>query len=89
MEGTGIYWKSLYADLEAMGTRQGRQCHVKHVPGRKTDMADAQWLALLAEAGLLRASLFRLLSCVSAPDRTPEAESCRTACPRRTVCTRC
>ena len=30
--------------------------HVKAVPGRKTDMADAQWLACLARAGLLRAS---------------------------------
>ena len=30
--------------------------HVKAVPGRKTDVADAQWLASLARAGLLRAS---------------------------------
>lgn len=30
--------------------------HVKAVPGRKTDVADAQWLATLARAGLLRAS---------------------------------
>jgi transposase len=30
--------------------------HVKNVPGRKTDVADAQWLATLARAGLLRAS---------------------------------
>jgi transposase len=30
--------------------------HVKHVPGRKTDVADAAWLCQLAEAGLLRAS---------------------------------
>jgi hypothetical protein len=30
--------------------------HVKQVPGRKTDVTDAQWLCRLAEAGLLRAS---------------------------------
>jgi transposase len=58
MQSTGIYWKSPYAALEGVGiiawvvnTR-----HVKAVPGRKTDVADAQWLASLARAGLLRAS---------------------------------
>lgn len=58
MESTGIYWKSPYAALEAQGIRAKvvNARHVKHVPGRKTDMADAQWLALLARAGLLRAS---------------------------------
>ena len=44
--------------------------HVKAVPGRKTDMCDAQWLATLARAGLLRASFipragFRQLRLVS------------------------
>lgn len=58
MESTGIYWKSPYAALEAVGIRAKvvNARHVKNVPGRKTDMADAQWLAMLARAGLLRAS---------------------------------
>lgn len=58
MESTGIYWKSPYAALEAVGIRAKvvNARHVKNVPGRKTDMADAQWLATLARAGLLRAS---------------------------------
>ena len=58
MESTGIYWKSPYAALEAMGIRAKvvNARHVKNVPGRKTDMADAQWLATLARAGLLRGS---------------------------------
>lgn len=58
MESTGIYWKSPYAALEAVGIR-GKVVnarHVKNVPGRKTDVGDAQWLATLSRAGLLRAS---------------------------------
>jgi transposase len=58
MESTGIYWKSPYAALEAVGIIAWvvNARHVKAVPGRKTDVADAQWLASLARAGLLRAS---------------------------------
>jgi transposase len=58
MESTGIYWKSAHAWLE----RAGLNCmvvnahHVKNVPGRKTDIADARWLATLARAGLLKPS---------------------------------
>lgn len=58
MESTGIYWKSPYAALEKMGIRAKvvNARHVKNVPGRKTDVGDAQWLATLARAGLLRRS---------------------------------
>jgi transposase len=58
MESTGIYWKSPYAALEAAGIRAKvvNARHVKNVPGRKTDISDAQWLATLSRAGLLRAS---------------------------------
>lgn len=58
MESTGIYWKSPYAALEAAGVRTlvVNAKHVKNVPGRKTDIGDAQWLATLARAGLLRGS---------------------------------
>jgi transposase len=58
MEATGVYWKPVWAILE-----DRFECllvnarHVKQVPGRKTDVSDAQWLCRLAEAGLLRASL--------------------------------
>jgi transposase len=58
MESTGIYWKSAHAWLE----RAGLHCmvvnahHVKNVPGRKTDIADSRWLAMLARAGLLKPS---------------------------------
>ena len=58
LESTGIYWKSPYAALEAVGIRAQvvNARHVKNVPGRKTDVGDAQWLATLARAGLLRGS---------------------------------
>lgn len=58
MESTGIYWKAPYAALERAGIRAlvVNARHVKQVPGRKTDIGDAQWLALLVRAGLLRGS---------------------------------
>jgi hypothetical protein len=58
MESTGIYWKSPYAALEGVSIVPWvvNAHHVKAVPGRKIDVADAQWLASLARAGLLRAS---------------------------------
>lgn len=58
MESTGIYWKSPYAALEKQGiyAKVVNARHVKQVPGRKTDINDAQWLAMLARAGLLRGS---------------------------------
>jgi transposase len=58
MEATGAYWKPVWAILE-----DDFECllvnarHVKQVPGRKTDVKDAQWLCQLLEAGLLKASL--------------------------------
>jgi transposase len=56
MESTGIYWKSPYGALEQVGIRPWvvNARHVKQVPGRKTDIGDAQWLAILARGGLLR-----------------------------------
>ncbi|MEM7422019.1 MAG: IS110 family transposase [Pseudomonadota bacterium] len=58
MESTGIYWKSPYAALERAGiyAKVVNARHVKQVPGRKTDINDAQWLAMLGRAGLLRGS---------------------------------
>jgi transposase len=58
MESTGIYCNSPYAALEKVGiaARVVNARHVKTVPGRKSDVGDAQWLATLARAGLLRGS---------------------------------
>lgn len=72
MESTGIYWKSPYAALEEAGLEPlvVNAHHVKQVPGRKTDIADAQWLAILARSGLLKGGFvppanFRQLRLVS------------------------
>src|SRR3712207_6749099 len=58
MESTGVYWIPVYEVLERRGfavvlvnARDAR-----HVPGRKTDVSDAEWLRRLHEHGLLRAS---------------------------------
>jgi transposase len=57
MESTGVYWKPIYAVLEARFTcLLVNAAHVKQVPGRKTDVADCAWLAQLLEHGLVRAS---------------------------------
>ena len=58
MESTGIYWKSVYAHLENAGVRAWVvNAHaIKHAPGRKTDLADSEWLAVLARFGLVRPS---------------------------------
>ncbi len=57
MEATGVYWKPIWAVLEdSFDCMLVNARHVKQVPGRKTDVKDAEWLCQLAEAGLLRAS---------------------------------
>src|SRR5215210_4099151 len=58
MEATGSYWKSPWYVLEERGfaLKLVNARHVKILPGRKTDVADAEWLAELLEHGLLRSS---------------------------------
>ena len=57
MEATGVYWKPLYYMLE-----DDFECwllnarHLKNVPGRKTDVKDAEWICQLLEYGLVRPS---------------------------------
>jgi transposase len=57
MESTGVYWKPVYAILEgALEIVVANAQHVKKVPGRKTDVQDAEWIADLLCHGLLRSS---------------------------------
>jgi len=57
MEATGVYWKPVWAILEdEFDCLLVNARHVKQVPGRKTDVADAAWLCQLLEAGLLQRS---------------------------------
>jgi transposase len=57
MESTGVYWKPIYYVLE-----EGFTCvlinaaHLRHVPGRKTDVQDCMWIAQVLEHGLVRGS---------------------------------
>jgi transposase len=57
MESTGEYWKPVFNILEAhFEVLLVNAQHIKAVPGRKTDVKDAQWIAELLRHGLLRAS---------------------------------
>jgi len=58
MESTGVYWIPVFQVLEARGVKVClvNSQHVKHVPGRKTDVSDCQWLQYLHTVGLLRGS---------------------------------
>jgi transposase len=58
MESTGVYWKPVYNLLEgtSMTLLVVNAQHIKAVPGRKTDMKDAEWIATLLRHGLLKAS---------------------------------
>jgi transposase len=56
MEATGVYWLPVYEVLEEAGIEVFvvNGAHVKSLPGRKSDLADCQWLAKLHSHGLLR-----------------------------------
>ena len=58
MESTGVYWKPVYNLLEVLNIEilLVNAQHVKAIPGRKTDVKDAEWIADLLRHGLLRAS---------------------------------
>jgi transposase len=78
MQSTGIYCKSVYASLSATGIPAlvVNARPVKNVPGRKTDVADSEWLAQLARFGLMRGSFIppkdlRALRLVSRYRRKP------------------
>ncbi len=61
MQSTGVYWQPVYAVLETALTDATHLLvvnarHMKTVPGKKTDMRDAEWIATLLRAGLLQGS---------------------------------
>lgn len=57
LESTGVYWKPVYYVLEEAFTLLLINMHeLKHVPGRKTDVKDSEWLAQVLECGLLKSS---------------------------------
>jgi len=57
MESTGVYWKPVYNILESnFEVVLANAAHIKNVPGRKTDISDAEWIADLLRHGLIRGS---------------------------------
>jgi transposase len=57
MESTGVYWKPIFNILEAdFDVMLVNARHIKQVPGRKTDVKDAEWIAQLLQHGLLKPS---------------------------------
>ncbi len=58
MESTGVYWKPVYNILESEGIELivVNAQHIKAVPGRKTDVKDAEWIADLVRHGLVKSS---------------------------------
>lgn len=58
MESTGIYWRPLYNIFEEYQLKAMlvNAAHMRNVPGRKSDIGDAQWIARLLKQGLLKAN---------------------------------
>jgi transposase len=58
MEATGVYWKPVFYALEGLFEEVWlfNAHHVKNVPGRKTDLSDAEWLADVVAHGMVRPS---------------------------------
>lgn len=58
MESTGIYWRPLYNIFEQYQLKAMlvNAAHMRNVPGRKSDIGDAQWIARLLRQGLLKAN---------------------------------
>lgn len=69
MESTGPYWKPLFNvfELEGLSAIIVNAAHMKALPGRKTDITDAEWIADLLQHGLLKASFV--------PDRQQREQS--------------
>ncbi len=79
MEATGVYWKPVWAilsdgDFELV---LANAAHIKNVPGRKTDVNDAMWIADLLACGLIRQASCPTRRCrTCAPCCAPAPNSC-------------
>ncbi len=87
MEATGVFWKPVWAILEdEFECMLVNARHVKQVPGRKTDVKDAEWICQLAEAGLLKASFVPpkpIRALRNLTNYRPHYVSCADLCLRR------
>src|SRR5271165_905582 len=81
MESTGVYWRPVYAVLEGhFDLIVGNARHIRNVPGRKTDVKDAEWIADLVRHGLIAKSfvpprpLGKCASCCATAASSPRAK---------------
>lgn len=71
MESTGVYWKSVWNILESScKLTLANPAHIKNMPGRKTDIKDAQWIAQLHRCALIQASMVPTQDIRDLRDRT-------------------
>lgn len=84
MEATGVYWKPVWHVLEEGCALVLANAHyVRNVPGRKTDVSDAAWLADLLAHGLVRASFVPERPTQELRDLTYSQATDATTCPAR------
>lgn len=77
MESTGVYWKPVWHILEGVFELVlGNAAHLRNVPGRKSDVADAAWLADLLAHGLVRASFVAPFEQAEMRDLTRTRKQC-------------
>ena len=67
MEATGVYWTPVWKILSdgSFAMIVANAPRIKALPGRRTDVNDATWIADLATYGLIKASFVRTRTCVS------------------------
>ena len=88
MEATGVYWKPVWHLLEGQfALTLANAQHVKNVPGRKSDVNDAQWLADLLAVGLIRSSFVppTRRAGTAGPDPDAQATRARDRAPHATA----
>ncbi len=77
MESTGVYWKPVWHVLEGeFELVLGNAAYLRNVPGRKSDVADAAWLADLLAHGLVRASFVPVAEQAEVRDLTRMRKQC-------------
>ncbi|WP_339372148.1 IS110 family transposase [Paenibacillus elgii] len=81
MESTGVYWKPIWNILESTCRLTLANCaKIKNMPGKKTDVKDAVWIAQLHRCGLIEGSFV--------PEEQIRDLRCKTALRRRIAYTR-
>ena len=80
MESTGVYWKPVWHVLEGdFALVLANATHIRNVPGRKTDVNDARWIADLLAHGLIRGSFVSPAAC------RPTTASCSSSISTRSA----